>query len=129
MQFGIFLVTRSYTVGLSYFVDCIYRSSPNWLIVVFVHVGFVLRQQNWQVVLLYPAFGILESWVMGLYDSRNWPGFQHTLAESWEVLLLATLWGNYLCVGKRGKHDGELLLCVPLKDNHQGFTDQGVNEI
>ena len=72
-------------------MDCIHRSLLYWRIVVFVHVGFVLRQQNWRVALLYPDFGILEFWVMGLSDSRDWPGFQYTLAESLEVLLLATL--------------------------------------
>ena len=34
------------------------------------------RVLNWRVVLPYLAFGNLESVVVGLYDSRDWPGFQ-----------------------------------------------------
>ena len=58
---------------------------------------------------------------MGLSDSRDPPGFQHTLAESWEVLLLASLLVNFEYVDKTGEHGDESPQCVPWKDNLQGF--------
>ena len=57
----------------------------------FVYVVSVLRWRKKRIEKcwhLYPVAGILESWEAGLYDYRDRPGFQHTLAGSWVELLL-----------------------------------------
>ena len=66
---------------------------------------------------------------MGLYRSRDRPGFQHTLAESWEVRLLATPLGIYLYVNSRGAHVDELRLSGPWMGSHQGSPALGANGI
>ena len=65
---------------------------------------------------------------MGLYGSRDRPGFQHTLAESWEVRLLATPLGIDQYVSSRGVHDNGLRRSGPWMGSLQGSPALDVNE-
>ena len=67
---------------------------------------------------------------MGLSCNRDPPGFQHTLAESWVVLLLATPWENFLYVSRKFEHGDELLLSeLSTMDNRPGSLVLGADEI
>ena len=66
---------------------------------------------------------------MGLFCNRDPRGFQHTLAESLVVLLLAVPRANFLYVNRKAEHVNELLLCELWMDNRPGSSDLGVNEI
>ena len=65
---------------------------------------------------------------MGLYDSRDRPGFQHTLAESLEELLLVIQWENCAYVDKMVEHGDGSPQCGPLMDNLPNFFALDVNE-
>ena len=72
-------------------------------------------------MLPYQAFGILESWEVGLYDSRDRPGFQHTLAESLVELLWVVQWENCPCGCKMDGHGDELPQCGLLRGSLPNF--------
>ena len=98
----------------------------------FVYVTYVLRwrsKRKEKCWLLYPAVGILESWEAGLYDYRDRPGFQHTLAESLEELLWVTQLENYSYVGKTAERGDELPQCGLLMGNLLGFPALDVSGI
>ena len=65
---------------------------------------------------------------MGLYGSRDRPGFQHTLAESWEVRLLATPLEIVRYVSSRGVHANGLRRNGLWMGSLQGFPALDVNE-
>ena len=65
---------------------------------------------------------------MGLYDSRDWPGFQHSLAESLEELLLVIQLENCSYVGRRVGHVNGSLLCEPSMGSLLNSLAQNRNE-
>ena len=86
-----------------------------------MHVSFVPCQRNKRAALLYPAFGILESWEVGLYHNRDPPGFQHTLAVTLGLVHVPGPGENRPSGVRMGVCGASLQLGAPCSENLPDF--------